>query len=98
MATLTNERITTRVTLETKELLERAAALSGYPSLNSFIANAAVTEAKKLIEQDMVINLCREDAIAFVEALDRPTQINARFLSAARKYKETINNANNKNR
>lgn len=94
MSTINNERITTRVTTETKELLERAAALSGYPSLNSFIANAAVSEAKKLIEQDMVINLCRDDAIAFVEALERPAQVNNRFLSAARKYKETFNYAN----
>ncbi|MBF4333520.1 DUF1778 domain-containing protein, partial [Vibrio anguillarum] len=33
MGTLTNERITTRVNSETKELLERAVALSGYASL-----------------------------------------------------------------
>lgn len=95
MGTLTSERITTRVTLETKDLLERAAALSGYPSLNSFIANAAVTEAKKLIEQDMVISLCRDDAIAFVEALERPAQVNDRLLSAARRYKETFKHADN---
>lgn len=94
MGTLTNDRITTRVTHETKELLERAVALSGYASLNSFIANAAVAEAKRLIEQNMVITLCQEDALAFVNALDRPMAVNHRFLRAARKYKETIQNEN----
>lgn len=92
MATLTNERITTRVNSETKELLERALSLSGYASLNSFIANAAVAEAKRLIEQNMRIKLCQEDALAFVNALERPVKTNDRFLRAARKHKETIIN------
>ncbi|HCE4720479.1 TPA: DUF1778 domain-containing protein [Vibrio parahaemolyticus] len=93
MATLANERITTRVNSETKELLERALSLSGYASLNSFIANAAVAEAKRLIEQNMRIRLCQEDALAFVDALERPaTTMNDRFLRAARKHKETIRN------
>lgn len=92
MATLANERITTRVNLETKELLERALLLSGYASLNSFIANAAVSEAKRLIEQNMRIKLCQEDALAFVNALASPIKTNDRFLRAARKHKETIIN------
>ncbi|MCR9718490.1 DUF1778 domain-containing protein [Vibrio parahaemolyticus] len=92
MATLANERITTRVNSETKELLERALSLSGYASLNSFIANAALAEAKRLIEQNMRIRLCQEDALAFVDALERPATMNNRFLRAARKHKETIRN------
>ena len=98
MATLVNERITTRVTSETKELLERALSLSGYASLNSFIANAAVAEAKRLIDQNMRINLCQEDALAFVNALDQPVQINQRFLRAVRKHKEAITNENSETR
>ena len=94
MGTLTNDRITTRVSHENKELLEQAVALSGYASLNSFIANAAVAEAKRLIKQDMVITLCQEDAMAFVDALDRPTTVNHHFLKAAQTYKETIHNEN----
>ncbi|MDE1480284.1 DUF1778 domain-containing protein [Xenorhabdus bovienii] len=90
MATLSNERITTRVSSETKELLEMALSLSGYASLNSFIANAAVAEAKRLIEQNMHIKLCQEDAVAFVHALEEPTQINERFLCAARRHKDLL--------
>lgn len=89
MAT-TNERVTTRMTLETKELLEKALVLSGYSSLNSFITNAAVAEAKKLIEQEMTINLSQKDALNFLSALDRPRQTNERFLKAARLHKELI--------
>ncbi|AYA42239.1 DUF1778 domain-containing protein [Xenorhabdus nematophila] len=92
MVTLNTERITTRVNSETKELLERALSLSGYASLNSFIANAAVAEAKRLIEQDMRIRLCQEDALAFVHALEEPIKVNERFLRAARKHKGTVVN------
>ncbi|MDC9594695.1 type II toxin-antitoxin system TacA family antitoxin [Xenorhabdus sp. IM139775] len=92
MSTLANERITTRVSSETKELLEMALSLSGYTSLNSFITNAAVTEAKRLIEQDMRIKLCRDDALAFVHALEKPIEANERFLRAARRHRETISN------
>lgn len=94
MGTLTNERITTRVNPETKQLLERAVALSGYASLNSFISHAAVAEAKRLIEQSLVLKLCQEDALAFANALDKPIETSHRFLRAARNYKETITNEN----
>ncbi|MGL4448563.1 MAG: DUF1778 domain-containing protein [Aeromonas sp.] len=92
MATLMNDRITARVSSEAKELLERALSLSGCASLNSFIANAAVAEAKRLIEQQMRIKLCQEDALAFVNALEQPVKMNERFLVAARKHRETITN------
>lgn len=91
VTTLKNERITTRVNSETKELLERALSLSGYASLNSFIANAAVAEAKRLIEQNICIKLCQEDALAFVNALDRPVKTNDRFLKAVRQCKGSFN-------
>jgi uncharacterized protein (DUF1778 family) len=90
MATIASERVTTRMTTETKELLEKALVLSGYSSLSSFITNAARTAAKKLIEQEMVIDLSQKEAISFLEALDKPRKTNPRFLQAARNYKETI--------
>ncbi len=98
MATIASERITTRMNTETKELLERALVLSGYSSLNSFITNAAVSTAKRLIEQEVSINLCQKEAVSFLNALDRPRQANPRFLEAARQYKEKITNADNATR
>lgn len=86
MATaIASERVTTRMTLQTKELLKKALVLSGYSSLNSFITNAALAEAKKLIEQEATIKLSQREAVDFLSALDRPRQPNKRFLEAARK-------------
>lgn len=92
MATIASERVTTRMNTETKDLLEKALVLSGYSSLNSFITNAAVSAAKKLIEQEMTIKLNQQDAINFLDALDRPIKTNPRFLAAARQYKGNITN------
>lgn len=92
MAVTNSERITTRMNTETKELLERALVLSGYASLNSFITNAATMAAKKLIEQEMTISLSRQEALNFLDALDKPRRANPRFLAAAKRYKETIIN------
>lgn len=92
MAVMSSERITTRMNTETKELLERALVLSGYSSLNSFITNAATMAAKKLIEQEMTISLSHQEALNFLDALDKPRTANPRFLAAAKRYKETIEN------
>ncbi len=92
MAITNSERITTRMNLETKELLERALVLSGHASLNSFITAAATMAAKKLIEQEMTISLTHQEALNFLDALDKPRTANPRFLAAAKRYKETLNN------
>lgn len=92
MAITSSERITTRMNTETKELLERALALSGYASLNSFITAAATMAAKKLIEQEMTISLSHQEALKFLDALDKPRTTNPRFLAAAKRYKEIIHN------
>lgn len=90
MANTTNYRITARVDTTNRELLEQALPLSGFSSLNSFVVHAAVAEAKRLLEQNYRISLCSLEAIAFVEALDKPSQMNDKFLRAARMHKETI--------
>lgn len=92
MANTSCERISTRMNTETKALLERALVLSGYSSLNSFITHAATMAAKKLIEQEMTISLTQQEALHFLDALDKPRKTNPRFLAAAQKYKETIGN------
>ncbi|MBD1389378.1 DUF1778 domain-containing protein [Neiella sp. HB171785] len=93
MATNDCERLTTRMSTETKELLEKALVLSGHSNLNSFITSAAALSAKKLIEQEANIHLSQDEAVDFLTALDRPRTANAHFLKAARRHKETITNA-----
>jgi len=60
------ERLSTRVNQDAKDLFEKALPLSGYSSLNGFIVNAAILEAKKLIEQEMRIQLLQENASLFL--------------------------------
>lgn len=74
MATTTLPRITARVDLNTQELLTKAAALSGITSINAFVLNSAVEKAKQIIESEQSIKLSQEDAILFMETLDRPEQ------------------------
>ncbi len=47
MAT-TLPRITARVDADTQSLLNKAAALAGMPSINSFVLSAAVEKAKQI--------------------------------------------------
>ncbi|EMM9642812.1 DUF1778 domain-containing protein [Providencia rettgeri] len=91
-----NERITIRMPKENKELLDTALALSGFSSLSSFIAMAAANEAKKLIAENALLKLCQRDAIAFVELLDKQTEMNEKFIRAAKRHKELISNGNSK--
>lgn len=74
MATTTLPRITAREDLDTQELFTKAAALSGITSINAFVLNSAVEKAKQIIESEQSIKLSQEDAILFMEALDRPEQ------------------------
>lgn len=94
---ITTERITARVTTENRELLERAALLSGATSLNSFLTNVAIAEAQRVVSHMNVLQLSEANATALFEALDRPAQVNDKLLHAAKKYKERKNNDNREN-
>jgi uncharacterized protein (DUF1778 family) len=85
-----NERITARVSPENRALIERAAILSGATNLNSFLSNAVVTEAKRIVEKEEMLRLSQADAEAFVAALDKPVQLNDNLLNAAKRYKKIM--------
>jgi len=78
-------RITTRVDIDTQELLSKAAALIGISSINSFVLTAAIEKAKKIIQKENALKLSYRDAMLFVEALDAP-QTNPRLEQAMRNY------------
>lgn len=84
--TATSPRITTRVDLDTQNLLSQAAAISGISSINSFVLNAAIEKAKKIIESDQKLKLSKRDAIALVDALDAQPEVNIRLQQAAKRY------------
>ncbi|MFO7990008.1 MAG: DUF1778 domain-containing protein [Thermodesulfobacteriota bacterium] len=79
-------RITARVDADTQILLTRAAALSGMPSLNAFVVNAAVEKAREIIARDQVIKLSEADTAMLIKALDQPPVVNAKLQSAAARY------------
>lgn len=95
--TITTERITARVTTDNKALLERAALLTGATSLNSFLTNAAIAEAQRVVSSMNVLQLSEANAFALIEALDRPAQVNDNLLQAANKYRARKNNENREN-
>ena len=85
MAT-TLPRITARVDVDTQELLNKATAIAGMSSINSFVLSAAVEKAKKIIEREQALKLSQADAILLMEALDRPAIENSKLKAAAQRY------------
>ena len=82
-------RITARVDIDTQELLLKAAALIGISSINSFVLNAAIEKAKKIIEKENALKLSYRDAMLFVNALDE-RKANPRLSKAMKNYKYKI--------
>ena len=78
-------RITARVDVDTQELLSKAAALMGLTSINSFVLNAAIEKAKKVIHKENTLKLSHRDAMLFINALDAP-QTNPRLHQAKKNY------------
>lgn len=79
-------RITARVDIDTQDLLNRAAAIVGMSSINSFVLNAAIEKAKQVIEREQSLKLSQADAMLLMEALDRPTQTHSKLQVAAQRY------------
>jgi uncharacterized protein (DUF1778 family) len=69
-------RITARIDLDTQELLLQAATIIGISSINSFVLNAAIEKAKKIMEDEHSLKLSQRDAMMLVNALDTPTKTN----------------------
>ena len=84
--TTTLPRITARVDLDTQNLLSQAAAISGISSINSFVLNAAIEKAKRILEHEQTLKLSKRDALDLVNALDSEPKINQRLQQAAQRY------------
>lgn len=62
------ERLATRIRVEDKRLIEKAAALSGV-SVSAFVKTRLREAAREVIEQERVIQLDAEESKRFAEAL-----------------------------
>lgn len=89
MTTATAPRITARVDENTQELLSKAAALAGMPSINSFVVSAAVEKARQVVEHEQQLRLNESDALMLAEALDQPAQKHDKLTQAAQRYQES---------
>lgn len=84
--TATSPRITARVSIDTKELLTKAAALVGISSINSFVLNAAIEKANKIMENENSLKLSKSDTLLFLDALDEPAKSNEKLANAFKNY------------
>jgi uncharacterized protein (DUF1778 family) len=72
---------------DVQDTLEQAAELLG-ATLNQFVVQAALTEARRVIERDRVIHLSSADAAFFLNLLEKPPAPNSRLRKAFQAYKK----------
>ncbi len=81
------ERLEARVTRQQKQLLQRAAELSGR-SLTDFVISVAQEAALRTLQEFSVITLSAADQQAFVHALLHPPEPNNKLRAAWKRYKK----------
>src|SRR5438105_4840626 len=80
-------RITARVPKDIQDTLEQAAELLG-ATLNQFVVQAALTEARRVIQRDRMIHLSSVDAAFLLNLLEKPPAPSARLRKAFQSYKK----------
>jgi uncharacterized protein (DUF1778 family) len=85
-------RITARVPQDVQDTLEQAAELQG-ATLNQFIVQAALNEARRIIERDRVVHLSSTDAAFLLDLLEKPPVPNSKLRKAFQAYKKATLNA-----
>jgi uncharacterized protein (DUF1778 family) len=80
-------RITARVPQAVQDTLEQAAELLG-ATLNQFVVQAALSEARRVIERDRVIHLSSTDAAFLMNLLEKPPLPNAKLRKAFQSYRK----------
>lgn len=82
-------RLETRVTPETKALLQRAAAIRGR-SLSDFVVASAQAEAERTVREHDVIALSVRDSQRFAELVLNPSEPNERLRAAMQLYRSDV--------
>lgn len=89
MATTVNggTKLVAQVDAETRELIDRAAELSGL-SPSQFLVYAATKEATRIKEQALHIHISQESADKMQARLDNPEPLSPKLREAARSHRE----------
>ena len=85
--TTRDARLEARVSAAQKNLLQQAATLSGR-TLSEFVVASAQDAARRVLAEHESIRLSREEQLAFVQALLKPPEPNARLKRAAKAYRQ----------
>ncbi|MDO8691381.1 MAG: DUF1778 domain-containing protein [Dehalococcoidia bacterium] len=85
--TVKSKRLEARVTAQQRELIQRAADVSGR-SLTDFIVSSLQIAAEETLRAYQVIELTQRDTEAFVNSLLNPPAPNESLRAAARRYRE----------
>lgn len=81
-------RLEARIPRELKKTLEQAAAVSGHPTVTSFVLSALQASARKVIEEHQQTKLSAEESTRFVKAVLAPTAPNPALRAAYQRYHE----------
>ena len=80
-----NERINLRLKQSAKRLIERAATFEGQ-TVSSFILSSALATAEKTIHEHETVQLNKQDAQRFFDALAKPVTFNRKLTEALTKH------------
>lgn len=80
-------RFDTRLSKETKDLLERAAMIKGFKSLSEFVIHFSSEAALSIIERHNQVLASDRDKAIFFDALLNPPAPNSAMVNAAKRYK-----------
>jgi uncharacterized protein (DUF1778 family) len=83
------DRIDARLPAETKQLIERAAVITGV-TLSDFVISKAHEAAATIVREHDTWALSRRESKAFVDALLNPPDPNAALRTAAARYKSHV--------
>ncbi len=84
------ERVESRLTIDEKILLNRAAVYSNM-SLSRFLISAASERAKEIVAEHEVFTLSAEDWTVFLAALDDTSKPRPKLKAAVRRYLKRLN-------
>jgi uncharacterized protein (DUF1778 family) len=88
-------RFDTRLPVQQKLLLEKAAALGGFSSLSDFILLTAQEKALEIIKEHELIIASQKDSEIFFEAIVNPQKPGKLLTEAAKAFKLWINETEN---
>jgi len=89
LASAKRARLEARITLDQKELFQRAAALTGR-TLTDFVVGSAQEIAARTVREHEAMTLGARDRERFVAALLEAPQPGTRLQKAARRYKDAM--------